>query len=175
MGAGPVGLSALIVGKTSGARVIMVDPLESRRATARKLGADFVVDPRSATFQDEILKLTDGRGASALVEASGSDAAISSIFDITGNSARVHLIGHAFGRKIPVELEKAIWKTLQITGSGGTRDFAQRTIRFMDRLSPQHDVTKLITHRFPFKDILEGFKVAEKEKATALKVMLLFE
>jgi L-iditol 2-dehydrogenase len=175
MGAGPVGLSALIVAKTSGAKTIAVDPLENRRKTAQRIGADFVVDPRSGVLKEEILKLTGDRGASVIVEASGSDAAISSVFDVAGNSARVHLIGHAYGRKIPVELELAIWKTLQIAGSGGTRDFAQRTIRFMDRLSVENDVTKLITHRFKFTEIHEAFKVAEEQKATALKVMLLFD
>ncbi len=88
---------------------------------------------------------------------------------------RVRLIGHSVGRQVAVEIGRTIWKTLAITGSGGTRAFAQRTIRFMDRMRGRFDVRGLITHRFPFGQIHEAFEVAAKEKASALKVMLLFE
>lgn len=174
MGAGPVGLSALMVAKTARARTIMVEPLASRRDTARKFGADEVVDPAAIDLKETISRLTDGHGASVVVEASGNDKAIAALFDVAGNSGRVRLIGHSVGRKVPVEIGKTIWRTLAITGSGGTRNFGQRTIRFMDRMRDTFDVRKLITHRFPFAKIHEAFEVAATQKQTALKVMLTF-
>ena len=174
LGAGPIGLSALMVAKTSGARVISVDPLESRRQTASRYGADAVVDPSAVDLKTEIFKLTDDRGPSMVIEASGNDPAIAAIFDVAGPSARIGLIGHSVGRKVPVEIGLTIWKTLRITGSGGTKNFAQRTIRFMDRIRDRYDVTGLITHRFSFDEIQDAFKVAVEEKANAFKVMLLF-
>jgi threonine dehydrogenase-like Zn-dependent dehydrogenase len=173
-GSGPVGLSALMVAKTARARTIMIEPLEFRRATALKFGADQAVDPAKGELKDTLLQLTDGRGPSIIVEASGNDKAIASIFDIAGNSARVRLIGHSVGRKVPTEIGRTIWKTLSITGSGGTRNFGQRTIRFMDRMRDQFDVRKLISHRFSFAKIHDAFAVAAKEKASAMKVMLTF-
>ncbi len=175
MGAGPVGMSALLVARISGAKTILTDPLKNRRDTALEYGADAVLDPRDVDIKEEILKLTDGRGATVLVEASGKDQAIASLFDVAGPSARIGLIGHSVGRKVPVEIGLTIWKTLRITGSGGTKNFSQRTIRFMDRMRDRYDVTGLITHRFPFTEIHRAFEVAEKEKAVALKVMLIYE
>jgi threonine dehydrogenase-like Zn-dependent dehydrogenase len=172
MGAGPVGLSALMVAKISRAKAIVVEPLENRGGLALKYGADAIVDPSSGDVKERILELTDSVGASVVVEASGNDDAIASVFDVAGASARVRLIGHSVGRKVPVELGLTLWKTLSLTGSGGTRDFGQRTIKFMDRMRDTYDVTGLITHRFPFARIHEAFEVALKEKATALKVML---
>jgi threonine dehydrogenase-like Zn-dependent dehydrogenase len=174
-GAGPVGLSALMAAKVAGARTILVEPLEFRRKIALRFGADEVVDPSSGQLPERIKQLTAGRGPSVVVEASGNDRAIASIFDIAGNSARVRLIGHSIGRKVPVEIGRTIWRTLAITGSGGTRNFAQRTIRFMDRMRGQFNVAELISHRFPFAKIHEAFQVAVREKAGALKLMLLFE
>jgi len=173
-GAGPVGLSALMVAKTSNARTIMIEPLEYRRNIAMQYGADAVIDPANINLKEEVLKLTDGRGPSVVVEASGNDKAIASIFDIAGHSARIRLIGHSVGRKVPIEIGLTIWKTLSITGSGGTKNFAQRTIRFMDRIRDRFDVTGLITHRFPFEKINEAFDTAVKEKGKAIKVMLTF-
>ena len=171
-GAGPVGLSALMVAKTSNARTIMIEPLEYRRKIALQYGADVVVDPVNTNLKEEILRLTDGRGPSVVVEASGNDRAIASVFDIAGHSARIRLIGHSVGRKVPVEIGLTIWKTLSITGSGGTKNFAQRTIRFMDRIRDRFNITGLITHRFPFEKINEAFATAVKEKGKAIKVML---
>jgi threonine dehydrogenase-like Zn-dependent dehydrogenase len=171
-GAGPVGLSAAMVAKTSGARVIMVDPIESRRKRALSYGADEAVDPTDLV--DHIMDLTAGEGASVCVEASGNDKAIASLFDVSGHSARIRLIGHSIGRKVPVEIGKTIWKTLSITGSGGTKNFGQRTIRFMSAIRDRYDFSALNTHFFPFSDLHKAFDVAIHNKEEALKVMLKF-
>lgn len=175
LGAGPVGLSATMVAKTSGAKVIVVDPLKIRRDTALKYGADEVVDPTDGSLKDKIMKLTNGAGGSVVVEASGNDNAIASIFDIAAHSARVRLIGHSVGRKVPVEIGRTIWKTLNITGSGGTKNFGQRTIKFMSRIKDKYDFAALNTHHYPFEEIHEAFDVAIHQKSSALKVMLTFD
>ena len=56
-GAGPVGLSALMVAKTSNARTIMIEPLEYRRNIAMQYGADAVIDPANINLKEEVLKL----------------------------------------------------------------------------------------------------------------------
>ena len=131
LGIGPVGISALMVAKTANARVIAVDPVKTRRERALQYGADVVIDPNEGRVVEQITDLTDGEMGSVVVECSGNDNAIASLFDIAGHSARVRLIGHSIGRKIPIEIGKTIWRTLAITGAGGTKNFAQRTIKFM--------------------------------------------
>lgn len=173
-GAGPIGLSALIVAKVARAKVIIIEPFKNRSDLALILGADEVVDPAACNLKDKIFKLTDGFGGSVVVEASGNDNAIASIFDVAGHSARVRLIGHSVGRKVPVEIGLTIWKTLEITGSGGTKDFMARTIKFMERVRNEFDFKALISHRYSFKDIHEAFDKAVNEKKNALKVMLKF-
>jgi threonine dehydrogenase-like Zn-dependent dehydrogenase len=174
LGAGPVGLSACMTARTSGAQTIIVDPLSSRRERALKYGATAAVDNSKDGWIDEIYRLTDGRGGSVVVECSGNDRAIASLFDISSHSARVHLVGHSIGRKVPVEIGKTIWHTLSITGSGGTKDFGQRTIRFMSRIRETYDFKSLNTHYFDFSKIHEAFETAIHNKETALKVMLKF-
>jgi threonine dehydrogenase-like Zn-dependent dehydrogenase len=154
LGAGPIGLSAAMVAATSGARTIVIDPTDR--------------------LVEQIEELTDGRMGTVVVECSGNDAAIASLFDISGHSARVRLLGHSIGRKIPIEIGKTIWRTLDITGSGGTKNFGQRTIRFMDRIRDTYDFAALNTHHFPFRKIHEAFDVATHDKENALKVMLTF-
>src|SRR5579883_2564681 len=61
-GQGPVGLSATLLGKAMGARVIAVEVAEPRRALARELGADVVLDPQSEDPVAAIRELTGGGG-----------------------------------------------------------------------------------------------------------------
>jgi threonine dehydrogenase-like Zn-dependent dehydrogenase len=160
-----------MVARTSGAKTIVVDPVASRRERAKKYGAEHVIDPMDRLIQ-KIADCTEGRMGTVVVECSGNDTAIASLFDIAGHGARVRLIGHSIGRKIPVEIGKTIWRTLAITGAGGTKNFAQRTIRFMDRIRGTYDFAALNTHHFPLDKIHEAFEVATHDKEHAFKVML---
>lgn len=174
MGCGPVGVSAVMTAKTSGAMVIVVEPLEKRRAIAARYGADHVIDPAAVDLVSEIERLMNGRMGTVVVEATGNDKAIASLFEVAGHSARVRLIGHSIGRKVPVEIGRTIWRTLSISGSGGTKDFGQRTIRFMSAIKGKYDFAALNTHHFAFDQIHEAFDVACKLKSDAFKVMLDF-
>jgi L-iditol 2-dehydrogenase len=173
-GAGPIGISACMVSKTAGAKTIISDPLEIRRERALKYGADIALNPLDPDYEKKLLEATGGRGPSVWVECFGTDAAIQSIFDLAGHSCRVNLVGHSIGRKIPVELGKVIWKTLKIKGAGGTKDWAQRTIRFMSAIKDKYDFAALNTHHVPFEDLDKAMDIAINQQAEAFKVMLTF-
>ena len=175
-GAGPIGLSALIACKTASARVIVVEPLENRRASAERLGADAVFDPfGSRELVSEIGSyIKTSRGVSLVVEASGSDEALKSVFQVGGYQARVRLIGHSVGREVPVEIGRTIWQGLSIYGQGGITSFTPRTIAFMERARPRVDFHALITHQLPFAQLPEAMAIASTRKNEALKVMLTF-
>jgi L-iditol 2-dehydrogenase len=173
-GSGPIGLSATIVAKTSGAFTIVSEPNPWRREWAEKYGADLVLDPTDKDFKEKLLTFTNGRGPSLMVEASGNDTAIASVFDLAGHSCRVNFIGHSIGRKVPAELGWIIWKTLCLKGSGGTKDFGQRTIRFMSAIRDKYDFDALNTHKLPFEKLDEAMDLAVNHKDDVFKVMLKF-
>ena len=171
-GAGPIGLFALVVAKVAGARVIVIEPLEYRRKMAKKLGADELIDPKVCDIKEAIMEITKGQGADVAVEASGNDTAIASLFDVTKGNARVRLIGHSIGRKVPVEIGLTIWKGLFIHGLAGTKQFFPRTIRFMTRAKERIDYSQIITHRFPLEKIKSAFSLATDKKTEVIKIML---
>ena len=173
IGGGPIGCSASMVCATSGATVIVVDPVAARRENAMKYGATYTVDPTAGDVEEQIKKLTNGRGASVVIECSGNDTGIASLFDIAGHSARVGVVGHSIGRKVPVEIGKTIWKTLHIAGSGGTTNWFPRTIRFMSKIKDTYDFKALVSHYYKFEDLAEAMKMAQN-KELSRKVMLTF-
>ena len=81
-GAGPIGVSAAMVAKTSGAKVIVSDMNAVRRERALKYGADVVLDPTDPDYYQKVKEATDGHGPSVIAEASGSNGALAAIFKI---------------------------------------------------------------------------------------------
>ncbi len=75
VGAGPIGVLAVQVARRSGARkVFVVDPLDHRRVTALRNGADAAWSPLEA--KDGVQEATSGRGVDAVIELAGDDSAI---------------------------------------------------------------------------------------------------
>lgn len=175
IGAGTIGLSAAMTCKTAGATVIVVDPLENRRENAKKYGADYTLDPTACDVAEEVRKLTNGKGASLLVECSGSDQGIASCFEIAAPGARIAAVGHSHERMVPIKWERTIWKTLTIKGSAGTKAWFPRTIRFMSKIKDTYDFSGLVSHRFNFKNLHEAFDFALNNKTITQKVMLTFD
>jgi threonine dehydrogenase-like Zn-dependent dehydrogenase len=72
-GQGPVGLSATMLAKAFGARVIAVDVDASRLEMARRVGADYVVDAGKTDPVAAVRELTrDGEGADRSIECSAN-------------------------------------------------------------------------------------------------------
>jgi threonine dehydrogenase-like Zn-dependent dehydrogenase len=175
IGGGPIGISATVAASVSGANTIVIDPLPARRERALKYGADHALDPAAGDIAKMVRDVTDGRGATVLAECSGNDKGIASVFDIAGHSCRVGFVGHSIGRKVPAELGRVIWSNLRVVGSGGTRNFLERTIRFLSRIKGRYDFDALNSHYIPFGELGKAMEIACEEKASAFKVMLTFE
>ncbi len=103
IGVGGIGSFVIACGVEAGmSPVIAVDVNERRLETARKLGANDVVDARSQSPAAAIRAATDGAGADVVVEASGAADAPATAVAATRRGGRVVLLGlqHA-----PVELD----------------------------------------------------------------------
>jgi L-iditol 2-dehydrogenase len=92
VGAGPIGALTIQVARRQGAaRVFATEPLEHRRATALRCGADDVWSDERAV--EAVLDATDGRGVDVVVEVAGTDAAIATAVAASRPGARVALAG----------------------------------------------------------------------------------
>jgi len=175
-GAGPIGLFAATICKSAGAKVILVEPVEYRRKLAEEIvGVDCTIDPTKENVEEIVMKQTDGKGATLVVECTGNDQAIATTVDICRPHGRIRFIGHSIGRKIPVEIGKAIWKGLNLQGSAGQPWFFPKTIKFMTRVKSQIDYSKFVTQYYALEDIQEAFDTAIEHKDKAIKVMITME
>jgi len=90
LGAGPIGLLIQEVAMLSGAaKVLVSEPVESRRKVAKELGATVVVDPIKEDLEAAAKKLTDGRGFDTVIDASGKIAVAKQALSLADNCATV--------------------------------------------------------------------------------------
>jgi Zn-dependent alcohol dehydrogenase len=94
MGAGGVGINAIQGAAYVGAYpIIAVDVLESKLKMAKDFGATHMVNAKNEKAADEIIKLTEGRGADFVFVTVGSTAAISQGITFAGLRGTVAMIG----------------------------------------------------------------------------------
>lgn len=102
-GTGGVGLSALLLGRALGARVIAVDVVEEKLSLAKALGADHVVNAASKDAAEAVRDLTDG-GAHVAVEALGIEATTVAAMKSLGKRGRMVQIGMPAGKHAEMAL-----------------------------------------------------------------------
>ena len=106
IGAGPIGLlTAQIAGIAGAGRVVMVEPRESRRALALKLGIDAAYAPGDE-LSTALHELTHGLGADVVYECAGSDASLASAFQHVRPGGTVMMVGVA---SRPVTIDTTPW------------------------------------------------------------------
>ena len=169
-GAGPIGLFAMLSCKASGAPVIVVEPQAFRRQMAKDLGADVVIDPSGGEVAEQVKEHTGGRGATMVLECSGSNGALAATVDVIGQQGRIVLIGQSAGRRIPIEIGKAIFQRTAIVGSSGSPYYFPKTLTFMSRRLV--DLMPVVTDRFPLPAILSAFELGLRG-ANCAKILVL--
>jgi alcohol dehydrogenase len=169
VGAGPIGLAALITARLfSPSRVVMVDPAESRRRTALEAGADEVVGPEGATAM--VSSLTDGAGADVVVEAVGVPSSFELCTELVRPGGHVANVG-VHGEPATLHLETLWIKDVTIT----TGLVDTRTTPLLLRLLSEGklDVGALCTHRYGIDEMQDAYDVFSRAGETgALKVAL---
>ncbi len=166
-GPGTMGLMATQVAKAMGAGNVIVTGVSSdqwRFDIAKKIGADMTIDVQGDENPIDIIKAeTDGRGADAVIEASGACVACTQALDFVKVAGHVTLLG-VRGSPANIDLDPIVIKELTISGTWGTLPATWvTTLRLMS--SRKVDVSPLITHRISLSEWQKGFELMESQKA----------
>ncbi len=163
LGAGPIGLGVVAAASGKRARVIVAEPSAARGDLARQLGADEVVDPMSDTFLEQVQDLTEGHGASVVIEASGKPAAMATALEVAGFQARVVYIGIDVGGSAPAKLGLFQSKELQARGIIGSPGVWPQTLRFLSRSGV--DLSPLVTSSYALPDADQAIGAVLQDKS----------
>src|SRR5690348_2030728 len=121
-GCGPIGLMSIAVAKACGSSTVFAtETNEHRRATARNMGADVVINPSVEDAVGKILSDTGGTGVDVLLEMSGNPSAIQQGFKALRAGGRASLLGIPT-ENVPLDLvNDVIFKGATVQGIYGRR------------------------------------------------------
>ena len=97
LGLGLIGIMAGQLYHRAGARVIGVDPIETRRDIALHCGFDSVIDPQNLDLPSEVRNATGGQGADIVIEATGSPPGVPLALSLARRRGQVVLLGSTRG------------------------------------------------------------------------------
>jgi len=171
VGAGPVGLAALLTSQFySPARIISIDLDDNRLAVARKFGATETLNASTGNVVERVLALTGGRGVDSAIEAVGVPATFAIAEGIITAGGTVAVLG-VHGVKVDFHLEK-LW-CHNITLRTRLVDTVTTSMLLKTVQARKIEPGRLITHRFKLTEILQAYgtfgKAAENQ---ALKVII---
>jgi threonine dehydrogenase-like Zn-dependent dehydrogenase len=158
-GAGPIGLASTSLCKAAGAaKVIVFEVSEPRRELAKKVGADYVYDPRAVKPREVVMEITGGEGADFQVEAAGAPSkTIPEMEESMAVNARIVQIGRA-AERVPMYLEHFQTHHAQVFGAQGHSGNGTfpNVIRLM--ASGLIDMTQVVTARYDLNTAVDAIR-----------------
>lgn len=122
-GAGTMGVLHVLLARHAGARTIAIDPDEARLDFARRLGADFVLDPGSDDPARFVKDRTEGHGADVVIVAAGSMTAGEQALETVARTGRIVLYASLQPTApLPLDWNMVHYKEIVVTGSANNTD-----------------------------------------------------
>jgi threonine dehydrogenase-like Zn-dependent dehydrogenase len=162
-GAGPVGIAALAVAKSSGAsQVIVLGAPRHRLEMARRFGADHVLDIETLKTPMEriaaVRHLTGGYGADAVLECVGSPAAVVEGMEMCRDGGKYLVLGHyCDAGTVAFNPHVITRKQLQVIGSWSSEPrHLKAAIEFLSANRERFPFAEMVSHRFPIEQANEA-------------------
>jgi alcohol dehydrogenase len=171
VGAGPVGLAAMMTANLYGAsRIIALDLDANRLEQAMTLGATDAVNSGDEDWEDQVRAMTDGLGVDVAIEAVGIPATFEACTRIVRPGGSV---ANAGVHGAPAELRLQDLWIMDISITMGL--VSTSTTPMLLKLVAQHKLAaeKFVTHHFSFDQMMDAYETFGRAAETkALKVII---
>ena len=171
VGAGPIGLSAIMGARLfSPSHIVAIDLADSRLEAAKQFGADVTVNNGREDPMEVVRSLTGGLGADVAIEAVGVPATFELAAALVRPGGHVANIG-VHGEPATLHLEELWIQNVTIT-TGLVDTYSTPTLLRLAQ-NRQLDVDQFVTHHFRLDQFVEAYDVFARAGETgALKVVL---
>ncbi|MEO8359925.1 MAG: zinc-dependent alcohol dehydrogenase family protein [Vicinamibacteria bacterium] len=171
VGAGPIGLAALLTAQLfSPAEILMIDLDANRLESALTFGATHAINSHDGKAVEKVMALTGGEGVDVAIEAVGTPATFDICQAIVAPGGVLANIG-VHGKPVQLQMEKLWSQNISMT----TRlvDTITTPMLLKSVLSGRLKPKSLITHRFQLSETMAAYDVfSDAAKQRALKVIL---
>jgi L-iditol 2-dehydrogenase len=172
-GSGPIGLGVLLMAKLSGAATIFAtDLIKSRLEMAKKLGADYTVNPNKKNPVEIIKSITGGRGVDVTFEAAGEQETINHSLEAVRIGGRVAIIGIPELNEVSYDpdIRRKEPVIYHVRRSNQANRDVERAISLME--NGLLKAKPLVTHKFPLDRIKEALDMVDRYEDGVVKAMI---
>lgn len=178
-GCGPIGLGMIVWLVDRGVTdVIALDLSNERLERARSLGARAVVNPARQDVRSRLLELHGSArvfsrecvGTDAYIDAAGAPNILSYVIGMAKYQSRL-VVTAAYMKPVEIDLGAMLTTEMSITTAVGYPTEMPDVISALPRLRDK--VASMISHRFPFDQVIDAFTVAGTPASA--KVMVEFD
>ena len=170
VGAGPIGLFALLAAKQLCDKIVVSDILDNRLDLAKEYGADAVINVHTQSLSAFVEEFTGGNGFDVCIEACGSPETFLECIESAAFAANIILIGN--GKRETTFLHSIILKKeLNIHGSRNAlkQDFLNNISLVA---SGNADVMKMVSGIYEMDDALSAFQALANNNGTLAKLLI---
>lgn len=170
VGAGPIGLFALLTAKQKCNRIAVADILDNRLMLAKEYGADEVINTKKTNISAFTEKFTDGNGFDVCIEACGAPETFLTCIDSAAFAANIILIGNG-KRETSFNHSVLLKKELNVHGSRNAlkNDFINNIDLVADKKA---DVMKMVSGIYSMDNALDAFKALSNNDGTLAKLLI---
>lgn len=171
VGAGPVGLAALLTAQLySPSEIMMIDLDDNRLEIASSLGATKVVNSSDGKAAERVMALTNNSGVDVAIEAVGVPTTFDICQAIIAPGGRIANVG-VHGKPVELHIER-LWSS-NITLTTRLVDAGTTPMLLGMVQSGRIAAKKLVSHRFELSEIIKAYDTfANASKQRALKVVI---
>lgn len=171
VGAGPIGLAAIMGAKLfSPSHIIAIDLADSRLDAAKRFGADVIVNNSREDALAAVMEFTGGLGADVAIEAVGIPATFELATSLIRPCGHVANIG-VHGKPATLHLEQLWIRDITIT-TGLVDTYSTPTLLRLTT-GGQLDAAQFVTHHYKMNDMIEAYDTFARAADTgALKVVI---
>ena len=171
VGAGPIGLAALLTAQFySPAEIVMIDLDDNRLQVALSLGGTKTVNSSDGKAVQKVMALTGGAGVDVAIEAVGIPATFDICQEVLAPGGRLANVG-VHGKPVELHLERLWSRNITLTTRLVDTVTTPLLLKMVQsgRLQPR----KLVTHRFALADVMKAYDTfGNAAQERALKVIL---
>ena len=169
IGAGPVGLCAMLSARTMNARkIVAIDTDDYRLKLAQKQGlADVVINPNNTNAETVIKELTENRGADCVIEAAGGENTLQTAWQIARANAIIAIVA-MYEENQTLPLPKMYGKNLIFKTGGVDAVHCDKLVKLISEGKINTDF--LISATFSLENIKEAYRIFEQKQNNCLKI-----
>ena len=170
LGAGPIGLFALIAAKQLCKKIVVADILDNRLELAKEYGADAVVNTKTQSLEEFTKEFTNGNGFDVCIEACGAPETFLGCIDACAFAGNIILIGN--GKRETSFIHSIILKK-ELNIHGSRNALKDDFINNIDLVaSGKADIMKMVSGVYEMSDAISAFEALKNNDGTLAKLLI---